>query len=174
MVNWKEHNIPLFVGNFAWAKDDAWLAGNRDGKFYWYAAVYGSIPGKKLLRLLWTTLPVPFKDARGSVALITNNMTTETKISWDDIDPTVIIDNGRHTFCKHTKCYAKFLKRICDRAGWRHSKPLISILTVGPWIHMSVTAGTTFIRLPVSGKLLYAMSQKIYLGPGTSQRAKEL
>jgi beta-xylosidase len=33
----------------------------------------------------------PFRDARGS-ALITNDMTQQTDIAWDDIDPTVFVD----------------------------------------------------------------------------------
>jgi len=34
----------------------------------------------------------PFKDGRGS-AIITKVMTTDFAIGWDDIDPTVFIDD---------------------------------------------------------------------------------
>ena len=53
----------------------------------------------------------PFKDARGT-ALVTNDMTTATKISWDDIDPTVWIDDDKQAwlFWGNQKCYYAKLK----------------------------------------------------------------
>jgi hypothetical protein len=54
----------------------------------------------------------PFKDAKGS-AIITNDLTTaQTKISWDDIDPTVIVDNDNqaYLFWGNTQCYYVKLK----------------------------------------------------------------
>ena len=94
MVTWKEQPVPLKVTDFAWAKDDAWASQvvERNGKFYWYAAVeHGTIPGKAIGVAVSDSPTGPFKDARGS-ALITNDMTKVGTHPWDDIDPTVFID----------------------------------------------------------------------------------
>jgi hypothetical protein len=109
MVNWTEHPVPLKVSDFAWAKDDAWASQviARNGKFYWYAAVeHGTIPGKAIGVAVADNPTGPFKDARGS-ALITNDMTKAASISWDDIDPTVIIDKKgqAYLFWGNTACY---------------------------------------------------------------------
>ena len=83
MLQWKEHPVPLTVKDFAWAKDDAWASQviERNGKFYWYVAVeHGTIPGKAIGVAVADRPTGPFKDARGS-AIITNNMTTDTKIT---------------------------------------------------------------------------------------------
>ncbi|HYH03389.1 MAG TPA: family 43 glycosylhydrolase, partial [Bacillota bacterium] len=112
MGNWTSHGSPLSVSTFSWAKADAW-AGQviyRNGKFYWYiCAEHKTIPGKAIGVAVSSSPTGPFTDARGS-ALITNNMTTQTSIGWDDIDPTVFIDdNGQaylywgNTVCKYVK-----------------------------------------------------------------------
>src|SRR3954463_11066447 len=51
MIHWTEHAVPLHVKDFAWAKGDAWASQviERDGRFYWYAAVeHTNIPGKAI------------------------------------------------------------------------------------------------------------------------------
>jgi hypothetical protein len=96
LVTWTEHPVPLSVKDFSWAKDDAWASQviERNGKFYWYVAVeHATISGKAIGVAVSGKPTGPFKDARGS-ALITNDMTTSTKISWDDIDPTVFTDTS--------------------------------------------------------------------------------
>ena len=95
MVHWTEHPSPLNVQAFAWAKADAWASQviERNGKFYWYVAVeHGTIGGKAIGVAVGDSPTGPFKDARGS-ALVTNDMTKATGISWDDIDPTVYVDD---------------------------------------------------------------------------------
>ena len=93
---WTEHPVPLKAKDFSWAKGEAWASQviERDGKFYWYVTVeHNTIPGKSIGVAVSDSPTGPFADARGS-ALITNDMTTEyTKIRWDDIDPTVFIDD---------------------------------------------------------------------------------
>ena len=96
MKTWTEHPVPLKAKDFSWAKGEAWASQviERDGKFYWYVTVeHGTIPGKSIGVAVSDSPTGPFVDARGS-ALITNDMTTEyTNIRWDDIDPTVFIDD---------------------------------------------------------------------------------
>jgi beta-xylosidase len=164
MINWKEHKSPLNVKDFAWAKDDAWASQviERDGKFYWYATVeHGSIPGKAIGVAVSDNPAGPFKDARGS-ALITNNMTTETKISWDDIDPTVIIDNGQaYLFWGNTKCYyAKLKKNMTELDGDIHTIDLPNF-TEAPWIHKRNGWYYLSYAYQFPEKIAYAMSRNI-------------
>ena len=101
MINWREHASPLNVKDFSWAKGDAWASQVifRNNKFFWYVAItHNSVPGKAIGVAMSETPTGPFKDAIGK-ALITNDMTTQTTITWDDIDPSVIIDdNGQAWF----------------------------------------------------------------------------
>ena len=108
MKHWTKRGSPLNTKAFKWAKDDAWASQviERDGKFYFYAAVeHDSTHHGKAIAVAVSNSPTgPFADARGS-ALITNDMTKATDITWDDIDPTVIIDNGQaYLFWGNTKC----------------------------------------------------------------------
>lgn len=78
----------------------------------------------------------PFKDARGS-ALVTNDMTTDTDITWDDIDPTAFIDDDgqAYLFWGNTKRrYAKLKPNMTELDG-----PIVNVelpkFTEAPWIH---------------------------------------
>lgn len=109
MKTWTEHPSPLHVKDFSWAKGDAWASQviEREGKFYWYVAVeHKTVPGKAIGVAVADHPMGPFKDALGK-ALVTNDMTKDTRISWDDIDPTVWIeDNGQaYLFWGNTKLY---------------------------------------------------------------------
>jgi len=96
LKTWTEHSTPLKYTDFEWAKGDAWASKviERNGKFYWYVAVnHATIPGQSIGVAVSDSPTGPFKDTKGS-AIITNNLTTKyTNIDWDDIDPTVMIDD---------------------------------------------------------------------------------
>lgn len=168
MVNWKEHPVPLSVKDFAWAKGDAWASQviERNGKFYWYVAVeHGTIHGKAIGVAVADSPAGPFKDARGS-AIITNDMTTDTKISWDDIDPTVIIDDDgqAYLFWGNTKCrYVKLKENMIDMDG-----PIQTIdlphFTEAPWIHKRNGWYYLSYAYEFPEKIAYAMSRSIH-GP---------
>ncbi len=165
MVNWTEHEVPLRVKDFAWAKDDAWASQviNRNGKFYWYVAVeHATIPGKAIGVAVSDSPTGPFKDARGS-AIITNDMTTETKISWDDIDPTVIMDEKgqAYLFWGNTKCYyAKLKDNMIELDG-----PIKTIdlphYTEAPWVHKRNGWYYLSYAYEFPEKIAYAMSRNI-------------
>lgn len=95
MVNWTDHGAPLKTSAFAWSAGDASAAQcvPRDGKFYWYVSSQNSrSPGSSIGVAVADSPYGPFKDALGH-ALVTNDMTTYAKHSWDDLDPTVFIDD---------------------------------------------------------------------------------
>ena len=139
LVHWKDHGSPMSAKTFAWARSDAWASQviERNGKFYWYAAVYhATINGYSIAVGVADRPTGPFKDARGS-ALVTNDMTTDTDITWDDIDPTAFIDDDgqAYLFWGNTKCrYAKLKPNMTELDG-----PIVNVelpkFTEAPWIH---------------------------------------
>ncbi|RTQ48157.1 glycoside hydrolase [Hymenobacter gummosus] len=164
MVNWKEHPSPLNVKAFSWAKDDAWASQvvERGGKFYWYAAVeHGSVPGKAIGVAVSDSPTGPFKDARGS-ALITNNMTTDAKISWDDIDPTVFVDDKgqAYLYWGNTICYwAKLKPNMTELDGPINQIKTLPNFTEAPWLHKHGGWYYLSYAYQFPEKIAYAMSR---------------
>src|SRR6476620_4298506 len=120
MVNWTAHPSPLSLKDFKWAARDAWAgqAIERNGKFFWYVPMSIDNPRGFSIGVAVSDHPTgPFQDARGS-PLITSDMTPnptnpEGKIvSWDDIDPTVFIDDDKqaYLFWGNTNLYWAKLK----------------------------------------------------------------
>ncbi len=165
MVNWQEHPVPLKVTDFAWAKSDAWAAQviERNGKFYWYVTVeHGTIPGKSIGVAVSDSPTGPFKDALGK-AIITNDMTTKTSISWDDIDPTVIIDDDgqAYLFWGNTVChYAKLKANMVELDGPIQTISLPNF-TEAPWIHKKKDWYYLSYAYQFPEKIAYAMSKSI-------------
>jgi len=165
MTDWKEHPVPLKAKDFAWAKGDSWASQviERNGKFYWYVAVeHGTIKGKAIGVAVADNPLGPFKDAKGS-AIITNDMTTDTKISWDDIDPTVIIDDDgqAYLFWGNTQCYYIKLKaNMIDQDG-PIQKVNLPNFTEAPWVHKRNGWYYLSYAYQFPEKIAYAMSRKI-------------
>jgi beta-xylosidase len=165
MVNWEEHPVPLKASDFAWAKGDAWAGQviERNGKFYWYVAIsHGTIHGKAIGIAVSDSPTGPFKDALGK-ALITNDMTTKTQISWDDIDPTVIIDNDgqAYLFWGNTVCnYVKLKENMIEMDGEMQTIDLPNF-TEAPWIHKYKNWYYLSYAYQFPEKIAYAMSKSI-------------
>ena len=165
MVKWQEHPVPLKVTDFAWAKSDAWAAQviERNGKFYWYVTVeHGTIPGKSIGVAVSDSPTGPFKDALGK-AIITNDMTTKTSISWDDIDPTVMIDDDgqAYLFWGNTVChYAKLKANMVELDGPIQTISLPNF-TEAPWIHKKKDWYYLSYAYQFPEKIAYAMSKSI-------------
>lgn len=165
MIHWQEHPVPLKASDFAWAKGDAWASQviERNGKFYWYVAVeHGTINGKAIGVAVSDSPTGPFKDALGK-ALITNDMTTKTSITWDDIDPSVIIDDDgqAYLFWGNTACYyAKLKANMTELDG-----PIQTIdlphFTEAPWIHKHKDWYYLSYAYQFPEKIAYAMSKSI-------------
>jgi beta-xylosidase len=122
MINWKDHGAVLSLNDFSWAVANAW-AGQciyRDGKFWWYVPMSHRTKKGFAIGVAVSDSPTgPFKDARGS-AIITNDMTTQVDIDWDDIDPAVFIDNDgqAYLFWGNTRCkYIKLKKNMIETEG---------------------------------------------------------
>jgi beta-xylosidase len=165
MVHWKSHPIPLKTSDFKWSSGDAWAsqAIERNGKFYWYVAVsHAAIPGKAIGIAVSDSPIGPFKDALGK-ALITNDMTTQTKIDWDDIDPTVYIDaNGQaYLYWGNTVChYVKLKPNMVEMDGPIQTVALPHY-TEAPWIHKHNDWYYLSYAYGFPEKIAYAMSKSI-------------
>jgi beta-xylosidase len=166
MVNWKEHPVPLRVKDFGWAKDDAWASQviERNGKFYWYVATeHATIPGKSI-GVAVSDKPIgPFKDALGK-ALVTNDMTSAaSKMMWDDIDPSVIIDSDgqAYLFWGNGKCYYAKLKQNMIELDGEIKTIDLPAYTEAPWIHLRKGWYYLSYATGFPEKIAYAMSRSI-------------
>lgn len=165
MVDWQSHPVPLKVSDFDWAKADAWAAQviERNNKFYWYVTVeHATIPGKSIGVAVSDSPVGPFKDAIGK-ALITNDMTKETDITWDDIDPSVYIDDDgqAYLFWGNTVCYyAKLKENMIELEGEIKTIELPNF-TEAPWIHKKGEWYYLSYAYQFPEKTAYAMSKSI-------------
>ena len=165
MISWKEHPVPLKPTDFKWASGEAWASQviERNGKFYWYVTVeHGSIRGKSIGVAVSDSPTGPFKDALGK-ALITNDMTTKTSIGWDDIDPTVWIDDDgqAYLFWGNTVCYfAKLKENMIELEGTIKTVDLPNF-TEAPWIHKKGDWYYLSYAYQFPEKIAYAMSKSI-------------
>lgn len=165
LVDWEPHPVPLKVSDFDWAKADAWAAQviERDGKYYWYVTVeHGTIPGKSIGVAVSDSPVGPFKDALGK-ALITNDMTKATDISWDDIDPTVFIDDDgqAYLFWGNTACYyAKLKDNMVELDGDIKTIDLPNF-TEAPYVHKKGDWYYLSYAYQFPEKTAYAMSKSL-------------
>ncbi|MBE9584773.1 family 43 glycosylhydrolase [Mucilaginibacter sp. JRF] len=100
MVNWHEHPTPLRATDFTWASGDAYASKviERNGKFYWYAAVtHAAITGKAIAVAVSDNPEGPFTDARGS-ALIDLDMLPGVNDEMTNLDPSVLIDDDGQAY----------------------------------------------------------------------------
>jgi beta-xylosidase len=105
----------------------------------------------------------PFVDARGS-ALITNDMTTQyTPIAWDDIDPTVFIDDDGQAYLiwGNTQCYYAKLKENMIELDSEIMTISLPRFTEAPWIHKRGEWYYLSFASEFPEKICYAMSKSI-------------
>ncbi|NMH28618.1 glycoside hydrolase family 43 protein [Flavobacterium silvaticum] len=163
MKTWKSHKVPLKVTDFKWAKGDAWAAQvtEKNGKFYWYVCTtHATIPGKAIGIAVSDSPLGPFKDALGK-ALITNDMTKQVDIDWDDIDPTVFTDADGQTYlywgnrvCK----YVRLKKNMTEIDGDIHVVDVPNF-TEAPWLHKKKDWYYLSYAYEFPEKIAYAMSK---------------
>jgi arabinoxylan arabinofuranohydrolase len=139
MKSWTDHGSPLRYSTFSWAKKDAWASDvvKRNGKYYFFSTVeHATNPGKAIGVAVSDSPTGPFVDALGE-ALITNDMTKQTSISWDDIDPGVFIDSDGQAYIYWGNTvlkYAKLKKNMTEIDG-----PIMNIkpdnFVEAPYVH---------------------------------------
>ena len=100
MVNWTDHGVVASLKSFDWVKRDngAWAEQvvERNGKFYMYCPIHANGIG-----VLVSDSPYgPFKDPLGKPLVW-------QKEHWDDIDPTVFIDEDgqAYMYWGNPNCY---------------------------------------------------------------------
>lgn len=116
MAHWTDHGAVLSLSNFSWATTDAWAGQvvERDGRFYWYVPMsHRTINGFAIGVAVGASPTGPFTDARGS-ALITNDKTTDIDISWDDIDPSVFVDDDGQAYLYWGNTSCKVVRLASD------------------------------------------------------------
>ncbi|MEJ2298424.1 MAG: glycoside hydrolase family 43 protein [Woeseiaceae bacterium] len=148
MKTWEAHGPVMAPTDFAWAARDAWASEveERDGRFYFYTTVEHdqSHPGKAIGVAVSDSPTGPLVDARGS-ALVTNDMTTAATHSWDDIDPTVLIDDDGSAWIfwgNGQLYYAPLARNMTELAGPIRTAE-ITHFEEGPWLHKH--AGTYYL-----------------------------
>lgn len=165
MKTWTEHPSPLNAKAFNWAKGDAWASQviERNGKFYWFVSIsHGTIHGKAIGVAVADSPTGPFKDAIGK-ALITNDMTTEAKISWDDIDPSVFLDDDGQAYLfwgNTTLHYVKLKENMLEMDG-DFKKIDVPKFTEAPWVHKRKGWYYLSYAYEFPEKICYAMSRSI-------------
>jgi beta-xylosidase len=166
LVNWTEEAAVNVTETFSWAKGDAWASEvvEHEGKFWWYVTVeHKTIHGKAIGVAVSDSPTGPFKDARGS-AIITNNMTTDVSISWDDIDPTCYVDeNGQaYLYWGNTRCYYVELKpNMIEFDGKINKVEGLPFFTEAPYIHKKGDWYYLSYAYQFPEKTAYAMSKSL-------------
>ncbi|MBS1662664.1 MAG: glycoside hydrolase family 43 protein [Bacteroidetes bacterium] len=143
MTHWTPRGACLSTKTFSWASGDACAAQciERNGKFYYYVAITHkkdqNSKGGIAIGVAVSSSPTgPFVDALGK-ALVTNDMTTDKPHSWDDLDPTVFIDDDNQAwlFWGNGSCkYVRLKPNMTELDG-----PITAFTpphyTEAPWIY---------------------------------------
>ncbi|GAB3823238.1 glycoside hydrolase family 43 protein [Hymenobacter jeollabukensis] len=143
MVHWQSYGRRLSPRTFAWATGDAYAAQcvYHRGKFYWFVSTFHKkdehSQGGAAIGVAVSDRPTgPFRDAIGR-ALIVNEMTRDQPHAWDDIDPTVFIDDDQQAYLYwgNGSCrWVKLKDNLTELAG------PINVFTPtgymeGPWVY---------------------------------------
>jgi beta-xylosidase len=143
MVNWTNRGACISTKDFAWASGDACAAQciYRNGKFYFYVSITHKqnleSKGGIAIGVAVSSSPTgPFKDALGK-ALVINEMTVDKPHAWDDLDPSVFIDDDgqAYLFWGNGSCkYAKLKANMTELDSPIKSFTPINY-TEAPWIY---------------------------------------
>lgn len=169
MKTWKEHGPIMKAVDFSWATGNAWASHmvEKDGKFYFYTTVRhgNSKPGFAVGVAVSDSPTGPFTDALGK-ALVTNDMTTQTSIDWDDIDPAVFIEDSGEAYLfwgNSVPKYARLKANMIELDG-----PIMVIdipeFTEALWVHKKGDYYYLSYACVFPEKICYAMSESIH-GP---------
>ena len=129
MVNWQDHGAVASLKDFKWYKGDngAWAEQviERNGKWYMYCPIHGNGIG-----VLVADSPYgPYKDPLGKPLVW-------QKENWDDIDPTVWIDDDGQAYMywgNPNVYYVKLNEDMISYSGDIIKLPKIKDYQEGPW-----------------------------------------
>ena len=178
MKTFTEHAYTFRAADIPWARGEAWASQviRRGDKYYWFVtAEHKSIRGKAIGVAVADSPTGPFIPQ--PEALVTNNMTTKyTPIGWEDIDPTVWIDDDgqAYMFWGNTQLYyVKLKENMVELDGdimpisipgiHQPSLPLegAPFYTDAPWIHKRKNWYYLSFSIGFPEKTAYAMSKSI-------------
>ncbi len=161
MVNWTDHGPALRTAEIGWSVGDASAAQviERGGKFYYYVSTQNNTPdqgGVSVGVLVADDIRGPYRDPLGR-ALVTNQMTPQARHSWDDLDPTVFIDDDgqAYLFWGNNACYwARLGEDMISLDGPIHALDVRDASIFGPdfeeapWVYKR---GATYYMIYASG-----------------------
>lgn len=132
MVNWVDHGVVLNTQQVTWSKGGSAYAGQciaRNGKFYWYFPTTSTSNGQFCIGVAVSNSPTgPFTDI-GHPLVPANLTTAPSQHSWEDIDPTVFIDDDgqAYLYWGNNMCYlVKLNSDMISYSGTPTSIPLTS------------------------------------------------
>lgn len=141
MKTWTAHGEVMRPTAFSWGEaDSAWASQvvQARGKFYFYVTARGdrSAPGNNIGVAVADHPLGPFSDALGR-PLISDDMTPDAKRPWEDIDPTVFIDDDGTPWMAwgNGDCYLVKLKRNMTELDGPITRLDVPHYVEGPWIY---------------------------------------
>lgn len=131
MVNWQDHGQVASLKDFKWYKGNngAWAEQviERNGKWYMYCPIHGNGIG-----VLVADRPTgPYRDPLGQPLVW-------QKEHWDDIDPTVWIDDDGQAYMfwgNPNTYYVKLNEDMISTSGEIQKLPKIKDYQEGPWVY---------------------------------------
>jgi len=165
LKTWEECPVSFKVSDFEWnVGPHAWASQviEKNGKFYWYITARYKEGGFAVGVAVGDSPTGPFKDAIGK-PLISNDMTTNVSIDWDDIDPTVFtdVDGQTYLFWGNTSCkWAKLKDNMTELDGEIHYLELPHYVEA-PWVHKKGDWYYLTYSYNFPEKTAYAMSKSI-------------
>ena len=136
---WTSHGYIMRPENFAYGRTDvAWASQmvEKDGKFYFYVTLRLRDSQAHAIAVAVGHRPEgPFRDARGT-PLITDDMTTDSRRTNADIDPTVYVDADGTPWMAwgNGDCYLARLKRNMIELDGPIQKLDLVNYAEGPWL----------------------------------------
>jgi len=102
MVNWTHYGPVFSTPSLGWAAKhnaNAAQVAYRNGKFYYYISPWSALAdnGDCIAVGVSDVATGPYKDALGK-PLISNSQTKYSKHSWEDIDPTILMDDDGQAY----------------------------------------------------------------------------
>ena len=142
MKQWTAHGEVLRPTDFEWGEaDSAWASQvvEKDGKFYYFVTARGNrepYRGNNVGVAVADSPTGPFRDAIGK-PLVSNATTPDGKRPWEDIDPTVWIDDDGTPWMSwgNGDCYLVKLKPNMTELDGAIRKIDLPHYVEGPWLY---------------------------------------